>query len=305
MSITVVGSVALDSLTTPFGKVERALGGSASHFSVSASFFSKVNLVGVVGEDFPKEHIDFFNSKSIDLKGLQIVNGKTFFWEGRYDYDLNNAQTIKTELNVFENFSPVLPEDYKNPQILFLANIHPSLQNHVIANAGNPQFIALDTMNLWIETERNSLLEVIGQVNLLTINETEARLLAKTPNLITAAKWLQDQGPQIVVIKRGEYGALLFYEDQIFSAPALPIEKVYDPTGAGDTFAGGMMGYLAKKQTFDFESLKTAVICGSVMSSFNVEKFSCDRLRDLTFAQIQNRFQEFEKLTHFSTLQSL
>lgn len=303
MSITVVGSVALDSVETPFGKVERALGGSASHFSASASFFSQVNLVGVVGEDFPKEHIEFFKSRNIDLEGLQVVPGKTFFWEGYYDYDLNNAQTRKTELNVFENFSPAIPEKYKSPQILFLANIHPSLQMHVVENVGSPELIALDTMNLWINHEKEALLKVISKIHVLTINESEARLLTGTPNLVKAARELQALGPSIVVLKRGEYGALLFYKDQIFNAPALPLEQVYDPTGAGDTFAGGLMGYLVQKRNFDFETFKTAVICGSVMSSFQVEKFSCDRLKELSHVEIMKRFEEFENLTNFNKLE--
>lgn len=304
MSITVVGSVALDDVKTPFGEISRGLGGSASHFSVAASFFTQVNLVGVVGEDFPNEHIDFFKSRNIDLAGLQIVPGKTFYWRGYYDYDLNNAKTLETQLNVFENFEPRLPQAYLNPKILFLGNIHPDLQRHVIECAGKPGLIALDTMNYWISNEKKSLLKTIEKVNLLTINESEARLLTDTPHVVTAARKLQKMGPKIVVLKRGEYGSLLFYGDQIFSAPALPIEEVYDPTGAGDSFAGGMMGYLSQTSHSDFQAFKTAVICGSVMASFNVERFSCDRLRSLNSQDIEKRFQDFENLSHFGKLKS-
>lgn len=299
MAITVVGSVALDSVETPFGKVEDALGGSATHFAASASFFTGVKLVGVVGRDFPQAHIDFLKSRQVDVTGLQIVDGKTFHWRGRYDFDLNNAQTLETHLNVFEKFHPVLPEDYQNPSILFLANIDPDLQRHVIDQAGRPGFIALDTMNLWIQIKKDSLIKTISKVDLVTINEGEARLLASEPGLSRAARKILELGPKIVVIKQGEYGALLFHKAGIFSAPGLPLEEVFDPTGAGDSFAGGMMGYLDQKGDFGFEAFKTAVICGSVMASFNVEKFSCDRLREITLADIQRRFAQFERLSRF------
>ena len=302
MSITVVGSVALDDVQTPFGEIHRGLGGSGSHFAVAASYFTQVNLVGVVGEDFPQEHIEFFKSRQIDLAGLQIVAGKTFYWRGYYDYDLNNAKTLETQLNVFENFAPRLPESYKNPKILFLGNIHPDLQMHVIENAGKPGLIVLDTMNYWISNEKKALMRTIAKVNVLTINETEARLLTDTPNVVTAARKLQKLGPKVVVLKRGEYGSLLFFGEHIFSAPALPIEQVFDPTGAGDSFAGGMMGYLSQTPHSDFNAYKTAVICGSVMASFNVEKFSCDRLRNLAQSDVVERFNAFTSLSQFGKM---
>lgn len=301
MSITVVGSVAYDDLQTPFGKVERTLGGAGTHFSVSASFFTKIKLIGVVGGDFESKHIEFLTSRGIDLEGLQIVkDGKTFHWKGKYELDMNTAHTLETHLNVFEGFNPKVPESYRNPDILCLANIDPDLQLKVIAEAGQPKkFTALDTMNLWISIKKPSLIEVIRRVDLVTINESEARQLTETPNLIKAAKLIQSWGPKTVVIKRGEYGALLFHDKSVFSAPGLPLESVFDPTGAGDSFAGGMLGYLDRVQKIDFETLKTAVIAGSVMASFNVEKFSCDRLREISMKDIQTRFAEFESLGSF------
>jgi sugar/nucleoside kinase (ribokinase family) len=303
MSITVVGTVALDTIETPFGKITEGLGGSATHFSAAASFYTDINLVAVVGDDFPREHIEFLKSRKVDLQGLETVKGgKSFRWEGKYDYDLNNAQTLATHLNVIEKFQPKVPASYKNPHILFLANIDPDLQRLAIEQAGQPQLIALDTMNLWINIKKDSLLKTLRQVHFVTINESEARLLTETPNLVKAARLIQSWGPQIIVIKRGEYGALLFYHDQIFSAPALPLEEVFDPTGAGDSFAGGTMGYLDRAGCFDFESVKTAMICGSVMASFNVEKFSCDRLKEIAWTDILRRFEVFKNLAHFDTV---
>lgn len=303
MSITVVGSVALDTVETPFGRIERGLGGSAVHFSASASFFTDIKLSAVVGRDFPDEHINFLKSKNIDLEGLAIEkDGETFRWVGRYDYDLNNAQTLETHLNVFESFRPQLPESYKSPGILFLANIDPDLQRDVIQKAGKPKFIALDSMNLWIDIKKDSLIETIKMVDLVTINEGEARLLTNEPNLVKAARLVQKMGPKVVVIKRGEYGALMFFEEAIFCAPALPLEKIFDPTGAGDSFAGGMLGYLDKHGDITFENLKTAIICGSVMASFNVEEFSCERLKQITRDDIQARFKEFQDLGQFEGL---
>ncbi|EKD51069.1 MAG: hypothetical protein ACD_62C00351G0002 [uncultured bacterium] len=303
MSITVVGSVALDTIETPCGRSERCLGGSASHFSLSASYFTDVKLVGVVGADFPQKHLDLFRSHHIDLTGLQIIpDGKTFFWAGRYD-DVNVAQTLETQLNVFEQFKPALPATYQNADVLFLANIHPDLQSHVIAHAGKPGLIALDTMNLWINTTRESLERAMAQVDVITINDGEVKLLTGENNLPRAVEKLQARGPKTIVVKRGEYGAVLFHGDQCFSAPALPVKVVKDPTGAGDTFAGGMMGYLDRQKTFDFVTLKTAVICGSVMSSFNVQEFSCERLKNLTTPEIMARFEEFMRLTKFERVQ--
>ncbi len=303
MSITVVGSVALDTLETKFGKKEMCLGGACTHFSVSASFFTQVCMIGVVGGDFPPEHIEFFKKHKIDTAGLQIIeDGKTFHWVGRYGDDVNEAQTLETHLNVFENFKPVVPPAYQSSNILFLANIHPDLQKHVIEAAGKPKFIALDTMNLWINNTRESLITAIKMVDMIVINDQEMKMLTGKNNLKLGAKELQKMGPKTLVIKRGEYGAVLFHEDKIFSAPAYPIEEVKDPTGAGDTFAGGMMGYLDKCSDINFDNLKTAVVCGSVMASFNVEEFGCDRLRELTQDDIKARFAAFESLVQFNSI---
>lgn len=300
MSITVVGTVALDTVETPFGRIENGLGGSATHFSVSASFFTSVNLVAVVGKDFPKEHIDFFHSRKINTEGIAVIeDGKTFRWEGRYDFDLNQAHTLATHLNVIEKHEYKVPKSFQNPGVLFLANIDPDQQRQVIAQSGKSKFIGLDTMNLWIDIKRTSVIETMKLVNLVTINEAEARALTNTANLVKAAKKIQSWGPQYVIIKRGEYGAMLFCKNQIFCASALPLEDVNDPTGAGDSFAGGVFGYLDRCHEITFDALKTAVICGSVMASFNVEKFSCDRLKEISYNDIQARFREFEELGQF------
>lgn len=302
MSILVTGSVALDTVTTPFGTLKEGLGGSATHFSVSASYFTDVHLVAVVGDDFPNEHVDFLRSKKIDLEGLERVKGKTFRWAGKYDYDLNNAQTLKTDLNVFETFKPRVPENFKTIKNLFLANLDPELQLQVIEQVKHPQIIALDTMNFWIQGKREALIQTLKKVHLLTINEGEARLLAQDENLVRAARKICAMGPKTIVIKRGEYGALLFNGNECFSAPGLPLEEIKDPTGAGDSFAGGFMGHLAATNDFSFASMKKAVIFGSVMASFNVEAFSCDRLRNLKQEEIKKRFSEFKALAHFDSL---
>jgi sugar/nucleoside kinase (ribokinase family) len=302
MSILVTGTVALDSIETPFGKKERCLGGSATHFSMSASFFSQINLVAVVGEDFPKEHIEMLSERNINLDGLKTEKGKTFFWEGRYDFDLSNPQTLKTELNVLEVFNPILPDNYKDNDILFLANVDPVLQLKVIKQVNKPKLVALDTMNFWIEGKNAELKETLKYIDVLTINEGEARLLANESNLLKASKIIREMGPKTLVIKQGEYGALLFQDDHIFSAPGLPLEDIKDPTGAGDSFAGGMMGYLAKKGSFEFDDFKQAIIFGSVMASFNVTEFSCDRLKTLTTEDIFDRYQQFRSLSCFEEI---
>ncbi len=299
MKLLVTGSVALDTVSTPFGKIEEGLGGSATHFSVSASYFTDVALVAVVGEDFPQKHIDFLASKKINVDGLQKIPGKTFRWTGHYDFDLNNAQTLKTELNVLEVFSPQVPASCVNPDFLFLANIDPVLQLKVIEEVKRPKLIACDTMNFWIQGKRDDLLKTLKKIDLITINEGEARLLSGESNLLKAAKAVRKMGPKIIVIKQGEYGALLFHEDQIFSAPGLPLEDIKDPTGAGDSFAGGFMGYLSKTGKTDFNSMKQAVIFGSVMASYNVEAFSCDRLRSLSQDDIKARYEIFRNLSSF------
>jgi sugar/nucleoside kinase (ribokinase family) len=301
MDILVVGSVALDTVETPFGKIEEGLGGSATHFSASASFFVPLHLVAVVGEDFPQEHLDFLKSRNVGLEGLQKKSGKTFRWKGRYSYDLNSAETLETQLNVFQHFLPELPNEYRQKELVFLANIDPDLQSRVIDQCRSPRLIAMDTMNFWIQGKREALLKTLKRVHMLLINEGEARQLAEEANLVKAARKIRSWGPKTVVIKRGEYGALLFNEHQIFAAPALPLEDVKDPTGAGDSFAGGFMGFLAKTGKFDFEHLKKACIHGSVMASFNVEEFSLDRLRRLTPGEIEKRYRQFCELTHFET----
>lgn len=302
MQMLVVGSIALDTVETPFGKMEDGLGGSATHFATSASFFIQPQLVGVVGEDFPQEHLDFLKSRSICTKGLQQKSGKTFRWKGRYEYDLNTAHTLDTQLNVFQSFFPELPTEYRNNEIVFLANIDPELQEKVIDQCDQVKWLALDTMNFWIHGKQEALKKTISRVNMVVINETEARDLSQERNLLKAARKIQSWGPSTVVIKRGEYGALLFFEDKIFSAPGLPLEDIKDPTGAGDTFAGGLMGYLAKNWTgkAEFEVLKKACIYGSVMASYNVEEFSLDRLRKLSLAEIDSRYQEFIQLAQFA-----
>ena len=302
MDILVVGSVALDTVQTPFGQIQEALGGSATHFSVAASFFIAPHLVAVVGEDFPEEHLDFLRSKKVCLNGLQKKEGKTFRWKGKYSYDLNQAETLDTQLNVFQNFYPELPTEYRKKEIVFLANIDPELQSRVIDQCIDPKLIAMDTMNFWIHGKKDSLLKTLKRVDLLLINESEARDLAGEPNLVKAAKKIREWGPKTVAIKRGEYGALLFHQNQVFSAPALPLEDIKDPTGAGDSFAGGFLGYLAQSENFSFDSLKKASIYGSVLASFNVEEFSCDRLRRLTEKEIEDRYFEFCKLAHFEVI---
>ncbi|MBI1819127.1 MAG: sugar kinase [Nitrospirae bacterium] len=299
MSLLVVGSVAFDSVKTPFGAVEDALGGSATFFSASASYFTKVNLVAVIGSDFPEEHLSFLKSKGINLDGLQKVEGKTFRWKGEYGFSLNEAKTLDTQLNVFQTFKPVIPPSCRDAEIVFLANIDPDLQYDVLEQVRRPKWVACDTMNYWISGKKDSLLRILKKVNLLMINDGEARQLANEPNLVHAAKIIRAMGPEILIIKRGEYGALMFNGKTVFAVPAFPLEKIYDPTGAGDTFAGGVMGYLSKSKSFDDRDLRRAIIYGSVMASFNVESFSLDRIRHLTHDEIEARSRAFKELTHF------
>jgi len=299
MSLLVVGSVAFDSVQTPFGKVENVLGGSATYFSTAASFFTEVALVAIVGEDFPEEHITFLKSRKIDLTGLERTRGKTFRWKGEYGYQLNEAKTLDTQLNVFQSFKPKLPETYKDHEIVFLANIDPDLQRDVLSQVRKPKLVACDTMNFWIEKKKSSLLKTLKLVDILIINEGEARELSGEPNLVKAAKKIRAEGPKTLIIKRGEYGSLLFTNHSIFNAPAYPLESVFDPTGAGDSFAGGFMGYLAQTKKFSTADMRQAVIFGSVVASFNVEDFSLERLKKLTKQEIEDRYREFKKLTHF------
>jgi sugar/nucleoside kinase (ribokinase family) len=302
MSILVVGSVAIDSVETPFGVGENVLGGSATYFSTSASFFTDVNLVGIVGEDFPQEHIDFLKSRNIDLRGLVRESGKTFHWKGKYGFDLNEAQTLDTQLNVFQTFRPQIPAEYADTEYLILANIDPELQLEVLAQVKNPRVIACDTMNFWISSKPEALKKVISKVDFFIINEGEARQLSGEVNLVKAARAILEMGAKNLIIKRGEYGVLLFTRDSIFAAPAYPLEKVFDPTGAGDTFAGGFMGYLANTGNITEEGIRQAIIFGSVMASFNVEDFSLDRLRTLQYSEIDERYRSFKAMTHFEAL---
>ncbi|GAP61711.1 hypothetical protein ARMA_0134 [Ardenticatena maritima] len=306
--ILVVGSVGLDNVETPFGKVERALGGSATYFATAASFFAPVNLVGIVGTDFPQEHIDFLQQRGVNLDGLEIVEGETFFWAGRYDYDLNVAHTLETRLNVFADFNPQLPPHYRTPSLLFLANIAPELQLSVLDQVERPDLVALDTMNFWIDSQKEALIRVIQKVDVVIINEAEARDLAETPSLLKAARTILSWGPRALVVKRGEYGAALFTSgssrvDSFFFVPAYPLEDVRDPTGAGDTFAGGFIGALAHEPVLDTNALRRAMVQGSVVASFTVEDFSINRLKEIRIEDIWARTKEFRAFTYFEPLE--
>jgi len=300
--LLVVGSMAFDSVRTPFGEALDVLGGSATYFATAASFFTGVDLIAVVGEDFPEEHVEFLRSRGIDLAGLERRKGKTFRWKGEYSYQLNEAQTLETHLNVLETFRPHIPEPYRNPQMLFLGNIDPELQLDVLEKVTRPRIVACDTMNFWIEGKREALWRTLEKVDILVINDGEARALGEDSNLVQVAKRILARGPKQLIIKRGEYGVLMFNEKQTFGAPALPLEQVKDPTGAGDTFAGGFMGHLASTGDYSDEGLRRAIIFGSVMASFNVEEFSLDRLRFLDKKEIEDRYREFRRLTHFDDL---
>ena len=303
MSLTVVGSIAFDALETPFGKRDKILGGAATHFSLSASFFTNVNAVGVVGSDFGDEEWAVFRRHNINTDDVERVSdGKTFFWRGRYDYDMNTAHTLDTQLNVFETFNPKLSEKSKNARLLFLANILPSLQKEVRHQCENSEFVAMDTMNFWISSMKDAVIETVKVVDCVIINDAEARQLADVPNIITAARKILEMGPKAVVIKRGEYGAALFTDKSYFAIPAYPLESVFDPTGAGDTFAGGFMGYLASQESVDEDAMRRAMIYGSVMASFNVEKFGTERVSALTYDEINQRFADFKRFTHFEEI---
>lgn len=305
MGLLVVGSLALDSVETPFDKINEALGGSATYISLAASYFSEpVELVGVVGSDFPKEYINLLQQSNIDLEGLQIIEGeKTFRWGGKYHYDLNVRDTLFTELNAFQNFNPIIPERFQKSKYVCLGNIDPVLQIRVLDQLNDPQFVVCDTMNYWIEGMKDDLLKLLKRVNVLIINDSEARLLTNEPNLIKASKLIRKLGPEILILKKGEHGAMLFMDDKIFSAPAYPLETIFDPTGAGDTFAGGFIGYLHKTRDLSSDNLKRAVIYGSSMASFCVEKFSTKALEDLSYLKIQDRFREFKNLSDFDQLE--
>jgi cytidine kinase len=303
MSLTVVGSVAFDALETPFGKREKILGGAGTHFSLSASFFTSVRTVGVVGGDFGNEEWEVFKRHHINTDDIEVVpDGKTFFWSGRYDYDMNTAHTLDTQLNVFEHFDPKLSEESKNCRVLFLANILPTIQLEVRKQCEKAEFVAMDTMNFWISSMKDQLLETIKSVDCIIINDAEARQLTEEPNIHKAAKRILSYGLKAVVIKRGEYGATLFTDGMYFVCPAYPLETVFDPTGAGDTFAGGFMGYLASQKEINEETLRRAMIYGSVMASFNVEKFGTERVDALDYPEINQRFRDFKRMTHFDDI---
>jgi sugar/nucleoside kinase (ribokinase family) len=303
MGILVVGSVALDSVKTPFGKREEILGGAATYFSIAASYFTDVSMVAVVGDDFPEEHVSLFLRKGIDISGLERQKGSTFRWKGEYGLDLNSRTTLDTQLNVFASFSPKLQNTHRSQGYLFLGNIDPELQLLVLEQMKRPKLVACDTMNYWIESKRAELLKTLAKVDLLIINDEESRQLAKEQNLIRAARLILSLGPKALVIKRGEYGALMLNSTSIFSAPAFPVEEVMDPTGAGDSFAGGMMGYLAASGSCDDAALRKAVIFGSVMASYSVMGFGPQHLGDLTFPEIESRYRDFHKLAFFEDLE--
>jgi len=301
LGLLVVGSVGLDTVATPFDKVEDALGGSATYISLAASYFTgPVYLVGIVGEDFPTRYINLLSEHNVDLEGLQVVQGeKTFRWSGKYHYDLNVRDTLFTELNVFEKFDPIIPEKFCRANFVCLGNIDPVLQARVLDQMVKPKFVVCDTMNYWIDGKKDDLMKVLPRVHVLIINDSEARLLAKEANLVKAAKKIREMGPEILIIKKGEHGALLFMEDIIFSAPAYPMEMINDPTGAGDSFAGGFIGYLHKCQDLSPASMKRAVIYGSALASFCVEKFSIKGIEDLSYLRVQDRYRQFLTLSRF------
>jgi sugar/nucleoside kinase (ribokinase family) len=303
MALLAVGSIALDSLETPFGAREEILGGSASYFSTCASFFGPTRVVAVVGEDFPEEHVRFLASRGVDLDGLVRRPGRTFRWKGRYEFDLNTAHTLDTQLNVFAEFRPELPSHYRDSEFVFLGNIDPDLQRAVLDQVRGPRFVACDTMNFWIASKRQSLLETLRRVDLLFVNDAEARQLAEEHNVVKAARRILSFGPKAVVVKRGEYGSLFFSGEEMFATCAVPVADVFDPTGAGDSFAGGFMGYLARNGQLDHGSMRRAIVLGSVLASFTVERFSLDRLRDLAPEEIRVRYAEARRLAHFDDLE--
>jgi sugar/nucleoside kinase (ribokinase family) len=303
MSLLVVGSVAFDAVETPFGKRDKMLGGSATHFAIAASFYTDVRVVGVVGGDFTEEEEQAFARRGIDTTDIErIPDGKTFFWRGRYDFDLNTAHTLDTQLNVFADFKPKLSDASKNSRLVFLGNIQPDLQSEVREQVKGAKLVALDTMNYWINTVPDSLIEAIKKVNVVIINDAEARQLAGEPNIIKAARKILTWGPDALIVKRGEYGAAMFTPETYFAIPAFPLESVFDPTGAGDTFAGGFMGYLASQEQIDEAAMRRAMIFGSVMASFNVEEFGTERVQRLTQAEINERFRAFKQMTHFEEI---
>ncbi len=300
VSILVIGSVALDSVKTPFGTRDRILGGSATYFSIAASFFNKINIVATVGEDFPKKNIELFRSRGIGLDGLSVDKGKTFHWKGFYDYDLNTAHTVATHLNVFKDFDPRVPENLRTSDFLFLANIDPDLQYSVLKQMKKrPRLVALDSMNYWITNKRKSLDKIIDKIDIILLNDAEARQFSGESNLIKAAQAVLSCGPKAVIIKRGEYGVLYFSKNSHFIAPAYLLESIFDPTGAGDTFAGGLMGYLSKAKKVDDTSIRKGIIFGSILASFTVEDFSANKLLKISMKDVKGRYDHFRRVTKF------
>ena len=301
MSILVVGSVALDSVETPFGSADRVLGGSANFFAAAASLFRGVDvrIVGVVGDDYPMDELAFLAERGVDLSGIEQAAGESFFWAGRYHYDLNSRDTLETRLGVFADFKPRIPDGFKSARHVFLGNIDPVLQIDVLDQVDSPELVACDTMNFWIEGSRDALMRLLPRLDILMVNDAEARQLADEPNLLKAARWIQARGPRWVVIKKGEHGAILYDEQRIFFVPGYPLESVFDPTGAGDAFAGGFMGYLAGNGTIDSDVLRRAMVYGSATGSFAVEAFSVDRFKDLTTREVTARVGEFREMTFF------
>lgn len=308
MSLITVGSVAFDAIETPFGKTDKIIGGAGTYIAIASSYFQKnQKLVSVVGEDFPSETLEDLKTRGVDLKGLQIKQGeKTFFWAGRYHNDMNSRDTLITELNVLEHFDPIIPESYQGADYLMLGNLSPQVQRAVIERLETrPKLICMDTMNFWMDIAWDELQKTLRLVDVLIINDEEARQLSKEYSLVKAAKKIQSMGPRMLIIKKGEHGALLFMEGKVFFAPALPLEEVFDPTGAGDTFAGGFIGYLSSTQDLSFENMKSAIIVGSAMASFCVEQFGTTRLENLTEREIENRIQEFVDLVNFDIVHSI
>jgi len=299
MSVLVVGSVALDSVETPFGTAERVLGGSGVFFSAAASLLAPVRMVGVVGDDYPLGDLNFLAERGVDLSGIEHADGESFFWAGRYSYDFNSRDTLETRLGVFADFKPRIPEAFKDSRLVFLGNIDPVLQMDVLDQVRSPEVVVCDTMNYWIEGSREALISLLGRVDVLMVNDSEARELADDHNLLRAARWIQERGPKIVVVKKGEHGAILFGPDSIFFVPGFPLEVVFDPTGAGDSFAGGFMGYLASVESPTGEDYRTAMVYGSAMGSFAVEKFSVDRFKNLEREEILERIRQFKEMTTF------
>jgi sugar/nucleoside kinase (ribokinase family) len=300
--LVIVGTLAFDAIETPFGKTDKILGGAATYIGLSASQFNvDAAIISIVGGDFPQEHLDLLSNKNIDLSGVEIVkNGKTFFWSGRYGNDMNSRDTLATELNTLADFNPIVPEDYRDAEIVMLGNLHPLVQSSVLNQMTvKPELVILDTMNFWMDCALDDLHNVIKKIDVITINDEEARQLTGEYSLVVAAKKIHEMGPKYVVIKKGEHGALLFHNEEVFFAPALPLKEVFDPTGAGDTFAGGFAGYLARTGDISFENMKNAIIHGSTLASFCVEKFGTERMQNLSSQEIHKRLLQFKQLTQF------